>query len=105
LGLQLGLPLKNAKSAGISRASGGRGGIRTHGGLAPTAVFKTAALNHSATPPEAEKTLRLYALSKTAAPDPSTQTVRFIRRKASFRPKHPHDQWDRAVSIWKSSMG
>ena len=31
--------------------SGGRGGIRTHGGLAPTAVFKTAALNHSATLP------------------------------------------------------
>jgi hypothetical protein len=35
--------------------NGGGGGIRTHGGLAPTAVFKTAALNHSATPPEAEK--------------------------------------------------
>ena len=30
---------------------GGRGGIRTHGGLAPTAVFKTAAFNHSATRP------------------------------------------------------
>jgi hypothetical protein len=28
--------------------TGGRSGIRTHGGLAPTAVFKTAALNHSA---------------------------------------------------------
>ena len=33
------------------RASGGRGGIRTHGGLAPTPVFKTGALNHSATLP------------------------------------------------------
>jgi hypothetical protein len=33
------------------RGSGGEGGIRTHGGLAPTAVFKTAALNHSATSP------------------------------------------------------
>src|SRR3990167_11078270 len=31
--------------------AGGQGGIRTHGGLAPTAVFKTAALNHSATRP------------------------------------------------------
>jgi hypothetical protein len=31
--------------------NGGEGGIRTHGGLAPTAVFKTAALNHSATSP------------------------------------------------------
>ena len=29
----------------------GQGGIRTHGELAPTAVFKTAALNHSATCP------------------------------------------------------
>ena len=33
--------------------AGGRGGIRTHGELAPTAVFKTAALNHSATLPAA----------------------------------------------------
>ena len=32
-------------------AGGGEGGIRTHGGLAPTAVFKTAALNHSAISP------------------------------------------------------
>jgi hypothetical protein len=30
---------------------GGQGGIRTHGELPPTAVFKTAALNHSATCP------------------------------------------------------
>ncbi len=33
-------------------AVGGGGGIRTHGRLSPTAVFKTAALNHSATHPE-----------------------------------------------------
>ena len=45
------------RSAAISRyrgqsaVFGGRGGIRTHGRLAPTAVFKTAALNHSATLP------------------------------------------------------
>jgi hypothetical protein len=38
-------------SAIKSITCGGRGGIRTHGGLAPTAVFKTAALNHSATRP------------------------------------------------------
>ena len=31
--------------------SGGEGGIRTPGGLSPTAVFKTAAIDHSATPP------------------------------------------------------
>ena len=30
---------------------GGEGGIRTHGALANTAVFKTAALNHSTTSP------------------------------------------------------
>jgi hypothetical protein len=32
-------------------AGGGRGGIRTHGTLAGTPVFKTGALNHSATLP------------------------------------------------------
>ena len=31
--------------------SGGSGGIRTHGTLSRTAVFKTAAFNHSATLP------------------------------------------------------
>src|SRR5829696_7549772 len=35
----------------ISIGSGGRGGIRTHGTLAGTPVFKTGALNHSATLP------------------------------------------------------
>jgi hypothetical protein len=43
-----------AGDPGHRRASewaGGQGGIRTHGELAPTAVFKTAALNHSATSP------------------------------------------------------
>src|SRR6201992_3596629 len=34
--------------------SGGRGGIRTHGTLAGTPVFKTGALNHSATLPSLE---------------------------------------------------
>jgi hypothetical protein len=38
---------------GFILRSGGRGGIRTHGRLAPTPVFKTGALNHSATLPEA----------------------------------------------------
>ena len=31
--------------------NGGEGGIRTHGGLAPTPVFKTGAFDHSATSP------------------------------------------------------
>ena len=36
----------------VIKVSGGRGGIRTHGGVAPTPVFKTGALNHSATLPQ-----------------------------------------------------
>ena len=35
----------------LRKHNGGWGEIRTHGELAPTAVFKTAALNHSATHP------------------------------------------------------
>src|SRR6516165_1026200 len=42
--------------------SGGRGGIRTHEGLTPLAVFKTAALNHSATLPyQQDQILRRFA--------------------------------------------
>ena len=35
----------------FARASGGGGGIRTHGTLSRTPVFKTGAFDHSATPP------------------------------------------------------
>ena len=35
----------------LSRDSGGGGGIRTHGTLTRSTVFKTAAFDHSATPP------------------------------------------------------
>ena len=38
---------------------GGGGGIRTHGTLARTQVFKTCAFNHSATPP----TFQVYSYS------------------------------------------
>jgi hypothetical protein len=38
----------------FSDTCGGRGGIRTHGTLAGTPVFKTGALNHSATLPNVE---------------------------------------------------
>ena len=40
-----------AKYICISGEIGGQGGIRTHGELPPTTVFKTVALNHSATCP------------------------------------------------------
>jgi hypothetical protein len=38
-------------SYAYSRLDGGEGEIRTHGKLAPTLVFKTRAINHSATSP------------------------------------------------------
>jgi hypothetical protein len=40
-----------ARSVWTQQTTGGRGGIRTHGTLAGTPVFKTGALNHSATLP------------------------------------------------------
>jgi hypothetical protein len=43
--------LHNSKNVGKTGFLGGRGGIRTHGALAGTPVFKTGALNHSATLP------------------------------------------------------
>ena len=46
-------------------ASGGRGGIRTHGTLAGTPVFKTGALNHSATLPAQELQSVSVALIRT----------------------------------------
>ena len=55
----LGIFLSECRS--VMHAPGGRGGIRTHGRLAPTAVFKTAALNHSATRPGAPGGCRFYA--------------------------------------------
>ena len=49
--------------------SGGRSEIRTHGGLAPTAVFKTAALNHSAILPRRRCFASLLG-ARPAAPRP-----------------------------------
>jgi hypothetical protein len=43
--------VRNAHFMRVFAFVSGRGGIRTHEGLAPLAVFKTAALNHSATLP------------------------------------------------------
>ena len=43
---------------------GGGGGIRTHGRLSPTSVFKTGAFNHSATPPTTMEVLGFYDVIK-----------------------------------------
>jgi hypothetical protein len=42
-----------------SQFGGGGGGIRTHGTVSRTTVFKTVALNHSATPPSASQCEKL----------------------------------------------
>ena len=42
---------RSATTSERSESSGGEGGIRTHGRLSPTTVFKTVALDHSATSP------------------------------------------------------
>ena len=38
----------------VGQESGGEGGIRTHGTLARSLVFKTSPLNHSGTSPDAK---------------------------------------------------
>src|SRR5205823_10520446 len=63
-----------------SRVYGGGGGIRTHGSLAASAVFKTAAFDRSATPPIGETAinirpcwrLRVLQSRLDANPDAST---------------------------------
>jgi hypothetical protein len=50
-GVDMGANTLGYKYAIKSRLFGGRGEIRTHGTLAGTPVFKTGALNHSATLP------------------------------------------------------
>ena len=58
--------------------TGGRGGIRTHGTVARTAVFKTAAFNHSATLPDAR------VLATESASDQPASTVNSTRQANYF---------------------
>jgi hypothetical protein len=46
---------KKLRKGAIFTKYGGQSEIRTHGRLPPTAVFKTAALNHSAICPDIER--------------------------------------------------
>ena len=41
-----------------NESSSGGGGIRTHGRLTPTTVFKTAPFNHSGTPPNNDQKMK-----------------------------------------------
>ena len=61
--------------AGIDAENGGGGGIRTHGGLASSAVFRTATIDRSDTPPEIGSAVgnptritRLWALYASITP-------------------------------------
>src|SRR5258708_18676109 len=64
-------------------ASGGRGGIRAHEALAPLAVFKTAALNHSATLPRSQRQLLTHWRWQTKSTLPAH---RRSHRRPSFWP-------------------
>jgi hypothetical protein len=56
---------------------GGRGGIRTHGTLAGTPVFKTGALNHSATLPGVE-IARLFVTARRTYRGLTTDLLPFV---------------------------
>src|SRR5439155_23555126 len=63
---------------------GGRGGIRTHGTLAGTPVFKTGALNHSATLPAQEFQSLSVGLARTQCErGPDVDPIPSIWRKPS----------------------
>jgi hypothetical protein len=49
-----------------TRDNGGGGGIRTHGTLSRTPVFKTGAFDHSATPPGRPRIARWAGIGKTS---------------------------------------
>jgi hypothetical protein len=65
-----------AKPDGTKAETGGEGGIRTPGGLAPPTVFKTVAIDHSATSP--------FGRFKTSL---ATAHLAFLRAVASPCPK------------------
>ena len=60
--------LQHMARAGVARARakpGGWGGIRTHGTVARTSVFKTDSLNHSDTHPRTDiSDIKLYCKQK-----------------------------------------
>ena len=65
MGKCVGRNTKIERNLGYFANSGGRGGIRTHGTLAGTPVFKTGALNHSATLPAQEFQSLSVGLART----------------------------------------
>ena len=100
----------DANTSIITAIYGGRGGIRTHGGLAPSAVFKTAALNHSATRPSlAFPALSLagLALANAAAAELlRNELVRWALPRCPMRRQHtrPHPSLS-AMTLSRISNG
>ena len=74
-------PHNQLKNIGIFDLSGGEGGIRTHGTLPRTAVFKTAALNHSATSPDPDRKIGSRVLRAGRG---RLHAMRWRSRQASF---------------------
>ncbi len=69
----------------LSEVNGGGGGIRTHGTVSRTTVFKTVALNHSATPPETghAQDARAFQVQRKrpgALPGPFVSKCRLLRQ-------------------------
>src|SRR5277367_5440661 len=95
----------------LGHGSGGWGGIRTHGGLAPAPVFKTGALNHSATHPdhwsEGRWALRTAIATRSAVEAPRTPSLlerwsgepALLRRLAVVRPRRAGDGAGRGAAI------
>jgi hypothetical protein len=67
----------------ISLKNGGRGGIRTHGTLAGTPVFKTGALNRSATlPSQRHQSLGVIKIKNSMATGPNLDPSGFMSKEA-----------------------
>src|SRR5215471_4843544 len=85
MGCNVGWSVLSAKKSMISISIGGWGGIRTPGGREPTPVFKTGALNHSATHP----CLQHQALSIPATPVQSQNCHRIATGTTEARRQLP----------------
>src|SRR5512137_873310 len=83
------------------RRDGGGSRIRTHEGVTPLTVFKTAAFNHSAIPPRSKKSIywmRLpWQIALPFAPGPLSAAAPILSRARSgssvFRPLPIHSLW------------
>src|SRR6202795_2956684 len=85
---------------------GGRGGIRTHGTLAGTPVFKTGALNRSATlPSQRRQSLGAIKIKNAWQRDPIWSKAPSCPTKPRYRrPDHRRDSIVRGILRLRSWM-